>query len=158
MLLPALDEKNPPPPPVEPGTRISAISLRAPYAMCGTDLAYAAICLRAPYAMSATELVYAAIFLPCPCPILTVFGTEDSAYHATSLCYQPTRFLRDVRHLPGTNTGVPGRMGVPDTNTGGTWAHRNGRRARYLAEPAASRAELPPAPHRTAALRHAAPV
>eukprot|EP00961_Rhodomonas_salina_P132036 1777522-Rhodomonas_salina.1 len=56
----------------------SANSLRACYAMSGTDLGYAAIGLRACYAMSGTDLAYATIGL-CVCYAMS--GT-DLAYAA----------------------------------------------------------------------------
>eukprot|EP00961_Rhodomonas_salina_P154159 2076502-Rhodomonas_salina.1 len=46
----------------------TAISLRACYAMSGTDIGYIAIGLRTCYAMSGTELAYATC--PVRCPVL----------------------------------------------------------------------------------------
>eukprot|EP00961_Rhodomonas_salina_P118643 1597324-Rhodomonas_salina.2 len=54
------------------GVQVSApISLRACYAMSGTDIAYCDIALRACYAMSHTDLAYRAISRAMRCPVLT---------------------------------------------------------------------------------------
>eukprot|EP00961_Rhodomonas_salina_P097238 1307742-Rhodomonas_salina.4 len=67
----------------------AAISLRAPYAMSGTDLAYAAICLRAPYAMSGSELAYVRRWYS---------GVCCYAKPGTEIAYAATIFQHDVQH------------------------------------------------------------
>eukprot|EP00961_Rhodomonas_salina_P011546 155406-Rhodomonas_salina.3 len=70
---------------------LSAICLRASYAMSGTAIAHDAICLRARYALSGTGTAP----LRYPHPRLKRY---IQYHHAAAPRYRPMRLLRDVRY------------------------------------------------------------
>eukprot|EP00961_Rhodomonas_salina_P099965 1344496-Rhodomonas_salina.1 len=83
----------------------SAISLRAPYALSGTDIPCGAVCLRANYAMSGTQIAYCAIGLRLLCDVRTALPSLHCRYRLLSSYAHPTKCpgLRSRSTLPIQN-------------------------------------------------------